>query len=541
MNGLRAPSSQRGKRFVAPPVLPRCYLCGQQFGTTSIGIHIPQCYAKKLAQWEAGDPYTRGHAPKHPDTVNWKGDGLSKSQHNDEQFKEFVSNLEPCPNCGRRFLADRLVVHLRSCKPGSTSKPVATRGAALASGTTEGGNGTSNPRPPSQLRGSNFSASPRSSTPKGSLSGAPNEEKRPPTHLDPKRNRVPHASNMNSAKLTCPQCGSVEYSTDAKFCRDCGSTLKPKSVMIPCGSCGEQISDSSRFCPSCGASVEREKESGETVRLPNSISSNPKTCPSCNAFCKQNDKFCDNCGSSLNEEKSPHSPSSIPKVELMYCKVCDEESSDLSCIFCEECGNKLEKKEKINHLPSVSSAASRGASNGKKKALPAEKLQSKSSEENFSRKELSYPEEEGESVSVERSECEYCGRRFAAEALARHQQVCRTTKRRPVFNMTKQRLQGTDIPSVKSSSHNPPAPPKHNWKKESEDFRKALREARKVEQILKAGGDVRNLPPPTYSENPNYRQCPHCQRRFAPDVAERHIPKCATTVNRPKAPPKRRF
>ena len=27
------------------------------------------------------------------------------------------------------------------------------------------------------------------------------------------------------------------------------------------------------------------------------------------------------------------------------------------------------------------------------------------------------------------------------------------------------------------------------------------------------------------------------ENRFAPDVAARHIPKCATTINRPKPPP----
>ncbi|RNC58938.1 hypothetical protein TcCL_ESM03426 [Trypanosoma cruzi] len=114
-----SPSLMSGGR----PQLPICYLCGQQFGSSSIAIHIPQCYGKKLAQWEAADVQTRGKPPKHPDTVNWKGEGTHMDEHNDAQFAEFVSNLEPCPNCGRKFLADRLVVHLRSCKPGSRAKP----------------------------------------------------------------------------------------------------------------------------------------------------------------------------------------------------------------------------------------------------------------------------------------------------------------------------------------------------------------------------------------------------------------------------------
>ena len=73
----------------------------------------------------------------------------------------------------------------------------------------------------------------------------------------------------------------------------------------------------------------------------------------------------------------------------------------------------------------------------------------------------------------------------------------------------------------------------------SEDFVRAIRDAKKVQQYVKKGGNLADLPPPPPSENPDYVYCKHCTRRFAPETAARHIPKCATTMNRP-APPKQR-
>lgn len=46
-----------------------------------------------------------------------------------------------------------------------------------------------------------------------------------------------------------------------------------------------------------------------------------------------------------------------------------------------------------------------------------------------------------------------------------------------------------------------------------------------------------DLPPPPASVNPDYIQCPHCGRNYAPNVAERHIPKCVNIQAKPKPPP----
>ena len=50
-------------------------------------------------------------------------------QYNEKAFKNYNEKaLEPCPNCGRTFLPDRLIVHLKSCKGsgGKGPQPSAT-------------------------------------------------------------------------------------------------------------------------------------------------------------------------------------------------------------------------------------------------------------------------------------------------------------------------------------------------------------------------------------------------------------------------------
>lgn len=555
-----------------PPVLPRCYLCGQQFGTTSIGIHVPQCYAKKIAQWHASDPATRGQAPKHPDTLNWKGEGLTKDQQNDEQFKEFVSNLEPCPNCGRKFLADRLVVHLRSCKPGSTSKPVTHRTPSPGISSEASASATSSPQPPSEKplgppsRGGQKSSPTTANMPSKSPTGAA-----PPQHLDPKRNRIPSASkagdDMQAGCMKCVQCGAVEYDKNAKFCRDCGRNLRSKNLPDPCSRCGEAVPEGSRFCATCGQPVDNAKADertpgDENINAPTVRMTN---CPACRALCDADGNFCDNCGAALGDAEpvklaagttggnhhlsTPVSPAA--PEEIMYCETCNEECSDLTAIFCEECGEKLSRKSVLPPPVAAPKASQKSQASPGSKSGPAAQSRGGGSAAHQSRATNSVPQTSteieldndlDESAPVELIPCDNCGRRFAEAALDRHMRLCTKTKTRPVFNMTKQRLEGTDIPMPlkKSSPAAVTAPPKRDWKAESENLRNALREARKVDQIIKAGGDLKALPPPTYSVNPDYVQCQHCQRRFAADVAARHIPKCATTINRPKAPPKRR-
>ncbi|XP_069007620.1 zinc finger C2HC domain-containing protein 1A isoform X1 [Embiotoca jacksoni] len=134
------------------------------------------------------------------------------------------------------------------------------------------------------------------------------------------------------------------------------------------------------------------------------------------------------------------------------------------------------------------------------------------------------------------AQCNSCKRWFFPKVLDKHAKICKksTTKKRKVFDSSRQRAEGTDISPLKpikpksqsSAATEKAEPPKKqsNWRKKHDDFIATIRAAKAVTQVLKDGGPLPPPPPPTY--DPDYIQCPCCQRRFNESAADRHIKFC---------------
>ncbi|XP_053458389.1 zinc finger C2HC domain-containing protein 1C [Nycticebus coucang] len=150
----------------------------------------------------------------------------------------------------------------------------------------------------------------------------------------------------------------------------------------------------------------------------------------------------------------------------------------------------------------------------------------------------------GSSEAPELGKCSHCGRKFLLLRLERHSNVCGKTQgsKRKVFDSSRARAKGTELEQYlnwKGSASVKAEPPrKSNWRQKHESFIRTLRQAREVQQVIAKGGKPSDLPHILPAENPDYVQCPHCSRYFAPKVAERHIPKCKTIKNRPPPPRK---
>lgn len=60
-----------------------------------------------------------------------------------------------------------------------------------------------------------------------------------------------------------------------------------------------------------------------------------------------------------------------------------------------------------------------------------------------------------------------------------------------------------------------------------------MKAMRQMKQYEAKGGKISDLPPPPKSNYDHYVECQYCGRKYAAEVAERHIPKCANIINKP--------
>ncbi|XP_027493587.1 zinc finger C2HC domain-containing protein 1C [Corapipo altera] len=144
-------------------------------------------------------------------------------------------------------------------------------------------------------------------------------------------------------------------------------------------------------------------------------------------------------------------------------------------------------------------------------------------------------------------QCSFCNRKFLCSRLEKHMSICgkNQVSKRKVFDSSKARARGTELEQYQQwkSARSPQSetpPRRNNWKQKHEAFIQTVCQARQLQQVLTKGGKVSDLPPLPPMENPDYVACTYCGRQFAPQAAERHIPKCKTIKNRPPPPPQRR-
>lgn len=141
-----------------------------------------------------------------------------------------------------------------------------------------------------------------------------------------------------------------------------------------------------------------------------------------------------------------------------------------------------------------------------------------------SSKELRSIAEEAEG-SMNLKECDNCGRRFREEVLLKHKKACaKSTKKRPTFDMSKQRVDEEALQVMSKETKKDATPVKKKmpkWKRDSDLFRAAMK------------GDT---PSTTGNFNPKHDQysesyddlkfCNMCTRRYNETAFDKHLAHC---------------
>lgn len=107
-----------------------CYICGREYGTKSLGIHLKTCVKK----WEIAESQKpkreRRPVPACPPALMKLLDKkiiseLDLKEYNNEAFDNFnTSVLVPCKNCGRTFSESALKHHSKACTADRPFKPL---------------------------------------------------------------------------------------------------------------------------------------------------------------------------------------------------------------------------------------------------------------------------------------------------------------------------------------------------------------------------------------------------------------------------------
>jgi len=125
----KSPPKKNSPPRRAPGQRPRgliCPLCGREYGTASLQIHMKSCRQKFELQQQDLPKNMRRSADKIIAAYEQNqammnafasgSGGYNIDAMNDQAFDTYNKEaLVPCSNCGRTFLPDRLIVHQRSC------------------------------------------------------------------------------------------------------------------------------------------------------------------------------------------------------------------------------------------------------------------------------------------------------------------------------------------------------------------------------------------------------------------------------------------
>lgn len=89
-----------------------CWICGREYGTSSLKIHVPQCAAMWKKREALKPKQERRPVPKAPQGIDpfqlHSNDPASMQAFNEQSYQQYKDKtLIECENCGRKFAEER--------------------------------------------------------------------------------------------------------------------------------------------------------------------------------------------------------------------------------------------------------------------------------------------------------------------------------------------------------------------------------------------------------------------------------------------------
>ena len=339
------------------------------------------------------------------------------------------------------------------------------------------------------------------------------------------------------------------------LCDLCGQKFFKHSLPIHRKQCAVKMANAYSECPKCLRRVSND-EYGKHVSECKIIRAKPaKIAP-------PKDVLCDICGQKFFKHSLPiHKKQCAVKYEKAFseCPKCFRRvSNDEYGAHVEECKIVREKpkaKPKASPQPKATEGSSKipnGSSEFQQNATAAKS------------EEVATCDKEGDESSSDEEEkdariaCGFCRRKFNPDRISKHEKICQQNHsrvpRKQFKSSEQQRLEGTEFAKYKGARRQVDKPPSR-WREDHARLLSTIQQGRLVDQFKASGIPLSMLPSPNASleaiieEAPGssreqtkhsegvpqgMTQCPHCSRTFNDSTAVKHIPKCKTTINRPK-------
>lgn len=149
-------------------------------------------------------------------------------------------------------------------------------------------------------------------------------------------------------------------------------------------------------------------------------------------------------------------------------------------------------------------------------------------------------------LPADRVPCPDCGRKFHPSRLDSHIRACKKIfiAKRPEFDLTRKRVDEEGIRMISNETKKELEAIKNGeemkdinagkWKKKSGGFREAMALMKEVKRCEELGVEFVETKTQEQKDAEDDRvPCPHCKRKFAANVADRHIPKCKESKAKP--------